>query len=43
MEEIGLLTYIRQPGRITYTIGFTGEEGRFVSVIKDILINIAGV
>ena len=43
VEEIGLSIYIRKPSYITYTIGFTSEEGRFVRVIKDILINITRV
>jgi hypothetical protein len=43
VEEMGLLTYIRKPGRITYTMGFIGEEGRFIGVIKNVLINVTGV
>jgi hypothetical protein len=43
VEEMGLTTYMRKPGRITHAMGFTGEEGQFVGVIKDVLINVAGV
>ena len=43
VEEMGLLTYMRKPGRITHAMGFTDEEGQFVGVIKDVLINVTRV
>ena len=43
VQEMGLLRYMRKPARITHALGFTGEEGNFVGVIKDVLINVAGV
>ena len=43
VEEIGLSTYIYKPSYITYAIEFTSEEGYFVRVIKDVLINVTRV